>query len=114
MSSWCSPTLLIQLLLHFLLICESLLFLSPTVQHFSLLFFLSFPTSFHFLCFSLISQEFSTGGSSNTDTGKAAGNLEVKYKVKDLGLSLNQKWSTDNVLTTEVTLEDQVSLARRF
>lgn len=55
-------------------------------------------------------QEFSTGGSSNTDTGKAAGNLETKYKMKDLGLSLNQKWNTDNVLTTEVTLEDQVRL----
>ncbi|KAL0187372.1 hypothetical protein M9458_019042, partial [Cirrhinus mrigala] len=51
--------------------------------------------------------EFSTGGSSNTDTGKAAGNLETKYKVNDLGLTLNQKWNTDNVLTTEVTLEDQ-------
>ncbi|XP_057212051.1 voltage-dependent anion-selective channel protein 3 isoform X2 [Triplophysa rosa] len=53
--------------------------------------------------------EFSTGGSSNTDTGKAAGNLETKYKMKELGLSLNQKWNTDNVLTTEVTLEDQLA-----
>ncbi|KAL1269012.1 hypothetical protein QQF64_031301 [Cirrhinus molitorella] len=53
--------------------------------------------------------EFSTGGSSNTDTGKAAGNLETKYKVNDLGLTLNQKWNTDNVLTTEVTLEDQLA-----
>ncbi|XP_026073005.1 voltage-dependent anion-selective channel protein 2-like isoform X1 [Carassius auratus] len=53
--------------------------------------------------------EFSTGGSSNTDTGKAAGNLETKYKVKDLGLTLNQKWNTDNVLTNEVTLEDQLA-----
>lgn len=58
---------------------------------------------------SLVCQEFSTGGSSNTDTGKAAGNLETKYKMKELGLSLNQKWNTDNVLTTEVTVEDQVS-----
>lgn len=104
-----SQTLLIQSFLQFLLICESLLFLSPTVLHLSLLFFFSFPASFHLLRFPLVSQEFSTGGSSNTDTGKAAGNLETKYKVKDLGLSLNQKWNTDNVLTSEVTLEDQVS-----
>lgn len=56
------------------------------------------------------SQEFNTSGSSNTDTGKAAGNLETKYKVKELGLSFTQKWNTDNTLTTEVSIEDQVSL----
>ncbi|XP_017558337.1 voltage-dependent anion-selective channel protein 3 isoform X2 [Pygocentrus nattereri] len=53
--------------------------------------------------------EFSTGGSSNTDTGKASGNLETKYKVKELGLTFNQKWNTDNTLTTEVTMEDQLA-----
>jgi hypothetical protein len=30
--------------------------------------------------------------------------------VKELGLSFNQKWNTDNTLTTEVSIEDQVSL----
>uniref|UniRef100_A0A4W5RCI7 Non-selective voltage-gated ion channel VDAC3 n=1 Tax=Hucho hucho TaxID=62062 RepID=A0A4W5RCI7_9TELE len=53
--------------------------------------------------------EFATSGSSNTDTGKAAGNLETKYKVKELGLSFNQKWNTDNTLTTEVSIEDQLA-----
>ncbi|KAG9269956.1 voltage-dependent anion-selective channel protein 3 isoform X2 [Astyanax mexicanus] len=53
--------------------------------------------------------EFSTGGSSNTDTGKASGNLETKYKVKDLGLNFNQKWNTDNTLTTEISMEDQLA-----
>ncbi|XP_028853161.1 voltage-dependent anion-selective channel protein 3 isoform X1 [Denticeps clupeoides] len=53
--------------------------------------------------------EFSTGGSSNTDTGKASGNLETKYKVKELGLTFNQKWNTDNTLSTEVTMEDQLA-----
>ncbi|KAG9335715.1 hypothetical protein JZ751_004229, partial [Albula glossodonta] len=53
--------------------------------------------------------EFTTSGSSNTDTGKAAGNLETKYKVKDLGLNFSQKWSTDNTLATEITLEDQLA-----
>ncbi|XP_026104798.1 voltage-dependent anion-selective channel protein 2-like [Carassius auratus] len=52
--------------------------------------------------------EFNTSGSSNTDTGKAGGSLETKYKMKDLGLSLNQKWNTDNMLTTEVSVEDQL------
>ncbi|XP_066570260.1 voltage-dependent anion-selective channel protein 3 isoform X1 [Amia ocellicauda] len=53
--------------------------------------------------------EFSTSGSSNTDTGKAAGSLETKYNMKDLGLSFKQKWNTDNTLTSEVTLEDQLA-----
>ncbi|KAG5834079.1 hypothetical protein ANANG_G00257460 [Anguilla anguilla] len=53
--------------------------------------------------------EFSTSGSSNTDTGRAAGHLETKYKVQDLGLSFSQKWNTDNTLATEVTLEDQLA-----
>ncbi|KAG5840273.1 hypothetical protein ANANG_G00187060 [Anguilla anguilla] len=53
--------------------------------------------------------EFNTSGSSNTDTGKAAGTLETKYKAKDLGLSFSQKWNTDNNLTSEITLEDQLA-----
>lgn len=28
--------------------------------------------------------------------------------MKELGLSFNQKWNTDNTLATEVTVEDQV------
>lgn len=107
MSSLCSPTFLIQFLLHFLLTSSSL-------PQFSISLYCSSSASFHFLCFPLISQEFSTGGSSNTDTGKAGGNLEIKYKVKELGLSLNQKWNTDNILSNEVTLEDQVSPGRHF
>ncbi|KAJ0068080.1 hypothetical protein NL108_015565 [Boleophthalmus pectinirostris] len=53
--------------------------------------------------------EFATSGSSNTDTGKSGGHLETKYKMSDLGLSFNQKWNTDNTLTTEVTVEDQMA-----
>lgn len=53
-------------------------------------------------------QEFATSGSNNTDTGKSGGHLETKYKLSDLGLSFNQKWNTDNTLTTEITMEDQV------
>lgn len=57
-------------------------------------------------------QEFATSGSNNTDTGKSGGHLETKYKVKELGLSFNQKWNTDNTLTTEITMEDQVGRSR--
>uniref|UniRef100_A0A673APH6 Non-selective voltage-gated ion channel VDAC3 n=1 Tax=Sphaeramia orbicularis TaxID=375764 RepID=A0A673APH6_9TELE len=53
--------------------------------------------------------EFATSGSNNTDTGKSGGHLETKYKMSDLGLSFNQKWNTDNTLTTEITMEDQVN-----
>ncbi|XP_068461467.1 voltage-dependent anion-selective channel protein 3 [Clinocottus analis] len=53
--------------------------------------------------------EFATSGSKNTDTGKSGGHLEVKYKLADLGLNLNQKWTTDNTLTTEITMEDQLA-----
>lgn len=53
-------------------------------------------------------QEFTTSGSSNTDTGKSGGHLENKYKVNELGLNFTQKWNTDNTLTTEITIEDQV------
>jgi len=53
--------------------------------------------------------EFNTSGTNNTDTGKSGGHLETKYKVKELGLSFNQKWNTDNTLTTEVTMEDQLA-----
>lgn len=53
--------------------------------------------------------EFTTSGSSNADTGKINGSLETKYKWKDYGLSFTEKWNTDNVLGTEVTIEDQLA-----
>lgn len=53
-------------------------------------------------------QEFATSGSNNTDSGKSSGHLETKYKMSDLGLNFTQKWNTDNTLTTEITMEDQV------
>lgn len=53
-------------------------------------------------------QEFATSGSNNTDTGKSGGHLETKYKMNELGLNFSQKWNTDNTLTSEITIEDQV------
>lgn len=50
--------------------------------------------------------EFSSGGVSYFDSGKVVGNLESKYKFKEYGLNLSEKWSTSNILVTEVSLQD--------
>lgn len=52
--------------------------------------------------------EFNTASSSNHDSGKFFANLESKYKWKDYGLVLTEKWNTDNSLGTELTIEDQL------
>jgi voltage-dependent anion channel protein 2 len=52
--------------------------------------------------------EFTSGGSSNIESGKVAGNLETKYKVKDLGLTLTEKWSTDNTLNTTLDVAEKL------
>ncbi|OQR72142.1 voltage-dependent anion-selective channel-like [Tropilaelaps mercedesae] len=39
-------------------------------------------------------------------TGKATASLEVKYKLADHGITLKEKWSTDNTLNTELLSED--------
>lgn len=53
--------------------------------------------------------EFTTSGNSSSDTGKVNGNLETKYKCSEYGLTFTEKWNTDNVLNTEVTIEDQLA-----
>ncbi|XP_037960926.1 voltage-dependent anion-selective channel isoform X2 [Teleopsis dalmanni] len=52
--------------------------------------------------------EFNTVGHSNQESGKVFGSLETKYKVNDYGLTLTEKWSTDNTLFTEVSVQDQL------
>lgn len=52
--------------------------------------------------------EFNTAGTSNQDSGKVTGSLETKYKIKEHGLSFSEKWNTDNTLTSEVSVEDQL------
>ena len=49
--------------------------------------------------------EFNTGGSTATSGDKVTGSLETKYKIKEQGLSLTEKWSTDNILNTTVDYE---------
>ncbi|PFX17934.1 Voltage-dependent anion-selective channel protein 2 [Stylophora pistillata] len=53
--------------------------------------------------------EFITSGSSNNDTGKVFGSLETKYKYADYGVTLAEKWTTDNFLTSQITVEDQIA-----
>uniref|UniRef100_A0A2K5Q6Z7 Non-selective voltage-gated ion channel VDAC2 n=1 Tax=Cebus imitator TaxID=2715852 RepID=A0A2K5Q6Z7_CEBIM len=52
--------------------------------------------------------EFSTSGSFNRDTGKVTGTLENKCKWCEYGLTFTEKWNTDNVLGTEIAVEDQI------
>lgn len=53
--------------------------------------------------------EFKTCGTSNMDSNKVIGNLETKYKWAEYGLTFTEKWSTDNTLGTEITVEDQIT-----
>ncbi|XP_064630409.1 voltage-dependent anion-selective channel protein 2-like isoform X1 [Lineus longissimus] len=58
--------------------------------------------------------EFTTSGNHNSDSGKLSGNLETKYKWADYGLTFTEKWNTDNVLATEVTIEDQIAKGQKL
>jgi len=51
--------------------------------------------------------EFNSGGSSDMASGKIDGSLETKYKIKEHGLTLTEKWSTDNKLATTLELDCQ-------
>lgn len=53
--------------------------------------------------------EFTTGGTSNVDTGKVLGSLETKYKIGEYGLTFTERWNTDNTLGAEVSLQDQIA-----
>lgn len=50
--------------------------------------------------------EFTVNGTSNNETGRVASALETKYEIKTHGVTLKQKWNTDNILTGEATAED--------
>ncbi|KAJ3607671.1 hypothetical protein NHX12_024722 [Muraenolepis orangiensis] len=53
--------------------------------------------------------EFKTSGLSNMDTSKVHGSLETKYKWAEYGLTFTEKWTTDNTLGTQVSVEDQIT-----
>merc|ERR1711997_1166976 len=52
--------------------------------------------------------ELTTGGTSNSESGKVVGNLETKYKIKEHGLTFTEKWDTDNKLTTVLDVQDKI------
>jgi len=52
--------------------------------------------------------EFTANGNSSHDSGKVAGALETKYKWKEHGLTVQEKWNTDNTLAAEISIEDQL------
>jgi len=48
----------------------------------------------------------STGGDHCLETGKVNGNLETKYKCSDYGLTITEKWNTENILKTDISVEE--------
>lgn len=52
--------------------------------------------------------DFNVTGEHNNDVNKSLGTLEAKYKSPAHGLTFVEKWNTDNVLKSEVTLEDSL------
>lgn len=53
--------------------------------------------------------EFKTGASHNQNSGKMFGSLEAKYKLNDQGVTLTERWNTDNTLGTEVQIVDKMA-----
>ncbi|KAG1679754.1 Voltage-dependent anion-selective channel protein 2 [Nymphon striatum] len=51
---------------------------------------------------------FTVSGTSNNETNKVNASLETKYKWNKYGLTFTEKWTTDNILNTEISMEDQM------
>lgn len=51
--------------------------------------------------------QFKTGASHNLTSQKLNGNLEVQYKAPEYGVTVTEKWNTENVLGTTVEVKDQ-------
>jgi len=51
--------------------------------------------------------EFKTNTSHNLASEKLAGNVDIKYKIPQQGLTLTEKWNTDGVLGTVVEINNQ-------
>ncbi|OXA60197.1 voltage-dependent anion-selective channel [Folsomia candida] len=52
--------------------------------------------------------DISTGGTHSLDEGKVFGDLETKYKFPAYGVTLTEKWNTDNLLVTEISCQDKL------
>jgi len=53
--------------------------------------------------------DFNLTGEHNTDVQKSIGTLEAKYKSAAHGLTFVEKWNTDNILKSELSVEDALA-----
>jgi len=53
--------------------------------------------------------DISSGGTHSFDQGRVFGNLETKYKWPAYGVTLSEKWNTDNVIVTEINCQDKLA-----
>jgi len=53
--------------------------------------------------------DFTTEGSHNTDTGNVAGSLETKFKYADYGVTFSEKWNTDNIIATSISVDNKIA-----
>lgn len=53
--------------------------------------------------------EFNSGITSTQETGKVFGTLQSKYIMSDLGLTFIEKWNTENILGTEITVAEKIA-----
>jgi voltage-dependent anion channel protein 2 len=51
--------------------------------------------------------EFKTAAAHNLGSGKLGGNLDVKYKIPQYGVTLTEKWNTENQLGTVIEVNEQ-------
>lgn len=58
--------------------------------------------------------ELTTSGLHNVDSGLLAGCLELKYLWTDYGLTLSDKWTSDNVFIVELKHEDKLLKGLNF
>lgn len=53
--------------------------------------------------------EFTTEGSHFTDTSNVNGSLETKFKCSDYGVTFTEKWTTENLISTNISIDDKIA-----
>ncbi|KAL7741375.1 hypothetical protein ACLKA6_013815 [Drosophila palustris] len=53
--------------------------------------------------------EFYTSGFANQDASKVMGSLQSKYKVEDYGITLTERWNTENLLYGQILQKDKLA-----
>ncbi|XP_030556641.1 voltage-dependent anion-selective channel [Drosophila novamexicana] len=53
--------------------------------------------------------EFFTTGFASQDASKVMGSLQSKYNIEDYGLTLTERWNTDNLLYGEIAQKDKLA-----